>query len=405
MDNPWFIKIIALLLALLLYSSVPQTTSKLTDIYVPGNQETETISGIPLNAYYDTSNLVVSGLPDSVQVTVKGPISLVQSTKSLRNFEVYVDLSKAKIGTQTVQLKVRNISDKLNVTLKPAYVKVSVQEKVTKVFSVFAEYTNGLIADGYTAGTPIIEPNQVSITGAKDVIDSIAYVKAILNLRQPMTNTFTEYATIRVLDKDLNKLNVQVEPQTVKVTVPITLTSKKVPINVTQQGTPPSGVTINSITLDTAQAMITGTQDALKNTDQVKVVVDVSKISNDTSLSLPVIIPNGITGVTPKTVTATVKTNKGGGKTISGIQIKTQGLARQDKVIFKDPANQSINLTVYGQSSVINSLTSGDFHAYLDLTNLTEGSHSVKIQVDGPPGVNWSIDKPTALITISKTTA
>lgn len=401
MDNPWFIKIIALLLALLLYSSVPQTTSKLTDINVPGDQETETISGIPLNAYYDTSNLVVSGLPNNVQVTVTGPISLVQSTKALRNFEVYVDLTKAKIGTQTVKLNVRNISNKLNVTLKPAYVKVSVQEKVTKEFQIFAEYNSGLIADGYTAGTPIIEPNKVSITGAKDVIDNITYVKAILNLRQTMFNTFTQYATVRVLDKDLNKLDVQVEPQTVKVTVPIILTSKTVPIDVTQIGTPPSGVTISSINLDTTQATITGTQDALKNTSQVKVVVDVSKISSDTSLSLPVIIPNGITSVTPKMVTATVKTNKSGGKTISGIQIQTQGLNPKNTVTFKDPANQSINLTVNGPSSVINSLTSGDFNAYIDLTNLTVGDHSVKVQVVGPSGVTWNIDKPTALVTIS----
>ena len=38
MDNPWFIKILALLLAVLLYSSVPNTGKKITDVNVPGEQ-------------------------------------------------------------------------------------------------------------------------------------------------------------------------------------------------------------------------------------------------------------------------------------------------------------------------------------------------------------------------------
>ena len=63
MDNPWFIKILALLLAVLLYSSVPHTGKKLTDVNVPGEQSTETINNIPVKVYYDTENLVVSGIP------------------------------------------------------------------------------------------------------------------------------------------------------------------------------------------------------------------------------------------------------------------------------------------------------------------------------------------------------
>jgi YbbR domain-containing protein len=404
MDNPWFIKFIALLLAFLLYSSVPQASNKLTDINVPGDTSNETMTGIPVKAYYDTDNLVVSGLPDNVRVTVSGPNSLVQSAKALKNFEVYVDLTKAKIGNQTVKLKVRNISEKLKVTVKPSYVNVSVQEKITKEFKVTAEYDNGAVADGYSAGQPVVEPKKVKISGAKDVIDRITYVKATISLPQSITESVTKDAVIKVFDQDMNKLDVIVEPQTVKVTIPVKNISKKVPIDVVQKGTSPDGLSIESISLDTSEASIFGSEETLKSTDHVRVEVDVSNITDDTTLTLPVIISNGITKVTPEQVKATVKVNKGG-KAISGIPINIQGLSPQYKAVFKDPANPMVNLVVFGSGSQLNSVTAASFNAFVDLTNLSEGDHNVKIEVDGPSDIHWNIDKPTALITISKASA
>lgn len=414
MDNRWFIKGLALLLAILLYSTVPNS-SKLTDVNVPGDQTTDTIADIPVKAYFDTENLVVSGIPNSVKVQVQGPRIHVQSAKSQRNFEVYVDLTKAKIGTQTVKLQVRNLSDKLKATITPAYVKVSVQEKVSKKFRVGAEYNQGLISAGYTAGTPIIDPGEVTITGAKDVIDRIAYVKATLNLGQSVFETFTQDAAIKVLDRDFNKLNVSVEPATVKVTLPIKHTSKTVSIDVVKKGTAPSGVKIDSIELDTKEATISGTESVLKDTQNVRVEVDVSKITGDTTLTLPVIIPDGISKVTPEQVKATIKVNKNGSKSVSAnisksdnekiisdIPIKTAGLSSGYKVQFNDPVNQMVNISVYGPSDQITQITSGDFAASVDLTGLSEGDHFVKIQVDGPLNVKWYADKTTADITISK---
>ena len=122
----------------------------------------------------------MSGIPATVDVTLKGPLTHIQSAKALKNFEVYVDLSKANIGKQKVKLKVKDLSDKLTATMKPATVNVSVQEKITKEFKVEAEFNSSQIEEGYSAGQPVVEPSNVKITGAKSVIDRISYVKATL---------------------------------------------------------------------------------------------------------------------------------------------------------------------------------------------------------------------------------
>lgn len=402
MDNPWFIKILALLLAVLLYSSVPQPTNKLTQSNTKTDQNTVTISDVPVKAYYDTNNLVVSGLPDTVQVTISGPISLVQSAKTLKNFEVFVDLSDAKPGSQTVKLQIKDLSSSLKATLEPAFANVSVQSKVTKEFKVDAEIGKSMIEDGYAAGEPVVEPNKVKITGAKDVIDRISYVKATPEIRDPLNKDTTREARVRVLDSELNKLEVVVEPETVNVTIPVKSVSKTVPIDIVKKGTLPSGVTIDSIELDTKEAAISADENILNTVKSVRVEIDQGQITDDTTLTLPVIIPNGVLRVTPELVKAKIKVKKETSKSISGLLINEQGLPSQYKATFKDPEAGKVDLLVNGSSDTINNLKPDDFKLFIDLSNLNEGDHDVKIQVVGPSNINWELDKATAKVNISQ---
>ena len=404
MDNPWFIKILAILLAILLYSVVPNSGGKTNEINVPGENTTETIADIPVKAYYDTENLVISGIPDMVEVTLEGPMPHVQSAKALKNFEVFVDITNAEIGNQKVTFEVSGLSDKLKATIKPGSITVAVQEKVTTEFTVEAEFDNDLIKDGYSAGQPAVKPNKVKITGAKDVVDRITYVKAALEGRDLLDSTVTKEAHVQVLDKELNKLNVVVEPETVEVTIPIRSSTKTVPINIIEKGSPPEGLTIQSIELNVKEAVISGDEDTLKGTDNVRVEVDVSKITENTTLSLPVIISNGITKVNPELVEAKVLVTKNE-KTVSGVPITIKGLPEEFEAVINDPENSLVNLLVFGTGSTVTELGPDDFNIFVDLTGLTEGDHNVTIQVNGPPNVNWKPDKSSANITITKENA
>jgi YbbR domain-containing protein len=405
MDNPWFIKILALLMAVLLYSAVPNSGGKTTEINVPGENTTETLADIPVKAYYDTENLVVSGIPDTVEVTIEGPMPHVQSAKALKNFEIFVDLTNAKIGNQKVKFEVSGLSEKLKATIEPNSLMVAIQEKVTTEFTVEAEFNSDLIKDGYSAGQPAVKPKNVKITGAKDVIERITYVKATLEGRDLFDSTVTKEAQVQVLDKDLNKLNVVVEPATVEVTIPIKSNDKTVPINIIEKGTPPDGVTIESIDLDVKEAVVSGADDVLKDTDHVRVEVDVSKINENTTITLPVIISNGITKVTPETVEVTVVVKKEQETTVSDIPINIRGLSEQYEAVINDPSNQLVNLLVFGTGPVPTGLGPNNFNIFVDLTGFTEGNHNVPIQVDGPPGVNWKPDKTSAIITITRENA
>ncbi|MDF2040197.1 CdaR family protein [Cytobacillus oceanisediminis] len=423
-DTRWFMKIVALILALFLFDSVYDADKELKDINVPGQQDSDIIEDVPVKSYYDTENLVVTGIPDTVDLSIEGPKSHLEPAKKQQNFEVYVDLTNAEIGSQRVEIKIRDISDKLDVTINPQYADVTVHEKVTQEFKVDAEFNNGLLGEGYTAEAASAEPKTVKITGAKEVIERISFVKATLDVKGPITKTITDEATVRVLDREMNKLDVIVEPQVIQVTVPVKQLSKTVPVTIVRKGDPQDGVTINSIELDVNEASITGREEILNETESVRVEVDVSKIDKDTVLTLPVIIPDGISAVDPKTVKASVDVSTEENvneednteepaeeteaqeqeetKTFSSLPINLAGLAEEYEAVLKNPASGRTSITVTGKSSTVQDLKAEDFNLYLSLADLGEGDHEVPINIDGPSGVEIKPAAGKATITITQ---
>ncbi|MEH7885645.1 CdaR family protein [Bacillus sp. JJ1609] len=403
MDNPWFIKMVALVLAILLFGSVPKNDpDKPGDVNVPSDEKVETIEEVPIKSYYDTDTLVVTGVPETVTITLQGPKNLVQQAKALRNFEVFVDLTKADMGKQRVPITIRDISDRLTVTIEPGYANVSIQEKVTKEFKVEAEYSRNLVEEGYIAEKPTVNPSKVQITGAKDLVDRITYVKATVNANGKISDSITREASVLVLDKDMNKLDVNVEPDTVEVTIPVKSSSKKVPIDIVRKGNPPEGVTIESITADTKEAEIIAAPEILSEVKNVRVEVDLSEITDDTELTLPVIISNGVVKVSPEMVKVSVRVTKESEKTISNIPIEIEGMNDEFEVDFLNPSNGQTDITVTGPSNIVAPLTAGNFKILIDVSGLDEGEHEVDMKVTAPENIIWKLAKEKANITVAK---
>ncbi|MFL6556431.1 MAG: YbbR-like domain-containing protein, partial [Bacillus sp. (in: firmicutes)] len=276
---------------------------------------------------------------------------------------------------------------------------------ITKEFKVEAEFNKDQVEEGYSAGQPVVEPNKVKLTGAKSIIDRITYVKAAFGEKNNLKETITEEADIQVLDKDLNKLNVKAEPDTVNITIPVRSNTKTVPINIVENGKAPKGVTIESIKIDEKEATIYGSESILNNTERVRVEVDLSKITENTTLTLPVIISNGVTRVTPQTVKATVVITKQEEKTVPDVPVTIKGLSDQYEATINDPENQLIDILVNGPASAVTRVKPKDFSVFIDLSSLEEGDHEVDIHIDGPSAVKWKPTKSSAKITIHKNNA
>lgn len=297
-DNIWVLRATAFILAILLFFYVKAELTDKNETTTSNNQ-VDIITDVPLEAYYDSENFIVTGLPETVDVTIEGPMQLVLQTKFKKDFKVFVDLRNLLIGEHRVTIQHENFSDKLKVTINPEVVDVVIEEKVSQEFKVEPEINSRSLADGYIIRSMSVEPSKVTITGAKSVIESISNVKATVSPPKEIKESFTQEANVRVLDGNLNKLDVSVEPQTVKVMVEVEEYSRRVPLTLKQTGAPPQGVVIHQLETDTKSVVLYGPKSIIDSLKSLVVEFDVSQVNRSGNFEVNLKLPKGATRINP----------------------------------------------------------------------------------------------------------
>ena len=140
------------------------------------------------------------------------------------------------MGRHTVKIEAENLSDKLNVRLDPSTVDVVIEEKISKQFKVDPEMNERLLAEDYYVVKMEVGPSTIEVTGAKSVVEAISFVKVSVTGDPGITKSFEQKGRVRVLDRDLNKLDVLIDPEEVTVKVEIEENNKEVPIVLRERG-------------------------------------------------------------------------------------------------------------------------------------------------------------------------
>lgn len=292
-DSPWMLRLAALFLALALFLYIQTEEKRLNE--TSSSNETDVITNVPLEVYYDHDNLFVTGLPESVDVKISGPQKIVLKTKIEKDYKVFVDLNSLLIGEHSVTIQQENFSEKLNVSIDPKIVNVQIEEKITEEFRVEPEMNNRLVKEDYIVKGMMAEPTRVTITGAKSVIDSISYVKATVTGEKGIEKSFEQQATVKVLDRDLNKLDVRVGPEKVNVKVEVNEYSRELPLTLNETGSLQEGVTIEKLSLESSKITVYGTKSTIDVLKEVVVDVDRSKIKESGSYDFAIALPTGAT--------------------------------------------------------------------------------------------------------------
>lgn len=415
LDSPWFLRFTALFLAILLFYNVQVEQGKSS--IGSANEDVAKIENVPVEVYYDNENLIVTGVPETVNVTIEGPANIVQTTRLLKDFTLFVDLRSLLMGEHEVRIQDENLSEKLRVRIDPSTINVNIEEKITETFRVEPEFNDRLLAEGYYVADMDVKPSTVEVTGAKSVIESISYVKATVSAESGVKASFEQDAKVRVLDRDLNKLDVEMASENVKVKVVIEENKKEIPIVLSQKGAPPTGVKINSITPETDKITLSGPRRILNEIESFPVEIDVSKINKSGTIDVKLQKPNDVFKLSAATLKVKVDVDVEDGAEdeaeveeavpeittiqIEGIPITVTGLDAKFKSAIISPESGSIDLTVKANSDIIGSLKTSDFTASIDASAIEEeGEGTYPLLVKGPSQVEWTLSKEEATITI-----
>lgn len=309
LESKWGLRFVALILALLMFLSVNNVFGSLFSENALKSSD-HVIEDVPVDTIYNTKELYLSGAPKTVDVKVSGPQSTILQSEKLLNFKVELDLKNKSVGQYKENFKIKGLSDELKATVVPKSANVTLQDKVSKKYPIEAEINQNRIASGYELVGETVNPSQVTITGGQEELNKIAYVKATLDETKQLTDDTTEKAGISVLDSNLNKLDVQIRPDTVNVNIKVARSSKTVTLNPVTKGSASKNINIDDITLDKTEVKIYGSRNVLDGIGSIDVPVDISNIDGDTSKKVSLSLPDGVDEAEFKNVEAKIETSK-----------------------------------------------------------------------------------------------
>lgn len=299
-ENIWIIRITSLLISLLMFGYVYSENYGLTTSSSNSAISTlrsETISNLPIQVNIDSERFFISGLPETVTLSLSGPESVIVQTLSAEDYSVVTeDLNQLGSGRHTIQLHVENLSDELDYQLVPSRVNVAIEEKDTVESPYEVLFDTSMVDDRYSAGEPVTSSDSVILTGPASTIDRVDRVYVRVPAQEGLTTDVNVSTVVQVEDEAGNKLNVAVEPQEVNVRIPIQPYQKNVPLELRQTGTPVEGKRYDLKLVGDGELTLTGSKTLLADIDEVEIPVDVTDVKASTILTVPV--PLSLPGVT-----------------------------------------------------------------------------------------------------------
>lgn len=224
----WVYRILALVLAILLFTYVKSDRMNSGNVSTGGNSSDTALMAnksktltVPLELDVNSSKYLVSGYPSKVKIKITGPSALVTTTTNTQNFKAYVSLRKLGLGKHKVRIKEEGLNKELSYSFEPESINVTIANRRTKTFAIQPEVNQDAIAKGYESKAAILRSQTVSATGSVTEINRITQVVAKVNLPNNTKQDVTSQVLLQALDNQGDTVNVVLSPQTVSVTVPV----------------------------------------------------------------------------------------------------------------------------------------------------------------------------------------
>lgn len=321
MDNwfqsKWFVRIISLAFAILLYVfvtievEVDPPNSDEAPGFTGSQQEVEVLEDIPVDVKIDSDKYVVSGVPDEVEVSLEGSVSVLTPVVRQKNFTVFVDLTDVSEGPHTVEIEHDNIPKELSAYIDPKEIDIKIEERATATFDIETELINeDLVPVGYEVLTPKLNVEEVLVVGSKSVIEQVSLVKVYIDVANEKESIKNRELPINVYDSQGNKLKVSVRPESVIASVKIDKPSKEVRLKIPTEGKVSKNSTLKSLAPEIENIMIYGKKADLDEINEVTSdSIDLSKIKESTEMTLELDVPEHIS-ISQKKVKVNVELEK-----------------------------------------------------------------------------------------------
>ena len=354
----------------------------------------------------DQNDFVVKLSKEKIEsIKVYGKGSLVKSMNS-QNIHASVDLKDiSSEGTYTLNINIKGIpSDVTVVDQSPNVVKVTVDKMGNKDISIPLIKQTGELKKGYSVLSLSSSVDSVHISGPSNSVDKVKAIVGTVDVYN-RSEDFTSNVNLYAVDENGKKIkDVDLSPKTTSVNVNIGRT-KEVDIKVKTKGKSKDGYKITSISPNKTKVTISGPEDVLNSIQTVNTeVLDLSDITSSIDKKLNLVLPEGVHVVDSKdTVDVSVAVDRDKQKTIYITSFTFDNLPDG---LNAEVIDDKVGVLLSGDNALLNEISEKNLVGSLDLSGLTEGTHSVAIKISTqglPDGVKiQSVSKNSVSVKITK---
>jgi YbbR domain-containing protein len=284
------------------------------------------------------------------------------------------------------------------VSINPAYVKVTIEEKRTKEIPV-SIITKGIPEKGFEVGTPISTLEMVKVTLPESEIDDLQKVQGVVDITGLNDSLKGKSVKLVAYDKQGEVMrNAEISPESVDVDIPFNKTYKNIPLEVRQSGQLPEGYVLAGVDTDVKGVVVYGPKEAMDKITAYPITVNLNNYNGNPEMKYTVNLtpPEGFEKIEPSSVQVTIKVEPASQKVIDNIPISLTNLGPNLTARFIQPSDKKLSLTVMGTSEQLSGLKAKDITLEADLSKIGAGIHSVPLKVTLPNYVKL-VESGTAL--------
>lgn len=337
----------------------------------------------------------------SVSISVRGTALEVMKAKA-SDFKIVADMSEyaLKDGDNRIPVEIQNSPSNVNIeNNNNLWIDVQIDKLYQKDFPIKVK-VQGKPKTGYYYIDPDLSESEATVSGAYRYVSNVSGLVAVVNVEN-LNKDISSKAQLEAVDKNGKVVNnVSINPEKINVTVPIKK-SKTVGINVVTTGKQQNSVDVKGITAVESSVDIIGDYDIVKNISTINTKpIDLSSITGSNTISVKLDLPSGVSTLNGKdSVDVKVSTDS----IIQKVFSTSINVTNLPSGYSSSLSANTVNITLSGDSTVINALNNSDIKATIDATNFKEGVNNGTINVVAPQGTTQSsIQQAAVNVTLVK---
>lgn len=341
---------------------------------------------VPLEIIGQDNQLVMRETPPSgVSVTLKAPQSVWDRIMSQPGLvHAWLDLSGLSEGEHTLPINVRvGVTPYQVIRIVPDQYVVTLEKLASKTMPVDVVVI-GEPSLGYRKGPLYLSPNQVTISGAKSLVELVVKVQAEMNING-MSESQRRVLNLKLLDANgLEVKGLQILPDSVTVNQSISLLGgyRNVVVKVATTGEPAEGYWLTNITVSPPNVTVFSTNPQL--VDQLPgyvetETVDLSGLNDDVDIRVGIKLPSGVDLAGEESVLVRLNIAALEGSLPITLPIDIIGLSPN---YVAEISPNTVDVLISGPLPILKALKTGNVRVVVDLSGRTPGTYQVTPVVD-----------------------